>query len=82
MGEFIDMGAKLKRYYKFTPSELKSFAISIIVIAFVISFNEWGPGDTVDFGIGLFNLFNAILIVTLGFIVQYTAQKIAALSVG
>jgi len=82
MGDFTDLGSKLRRYYKFTPSELRSFAISILAIAFVISFADWGPGENVDFGIGIFNLFNAILIVTLGFIVHYSVQKIAALSVG
>lgn len=82
MPEVIDLGAKLKKHYKFTPAELKGFLISIVVIAFVISFADWGPGDKVDIGYGLFNFFNAILIVTLSFIIHHSAQKIAALSVG
>jgi len=82
MGEFVDMGAKLKKYYKFTPSELKGIIVSTIVLAFVVSFAKWGPGNEIDVGIGLFNLINATLIMTLAFIIHYSAQKIAALSVG
>jgi len=38
MGEIVDLVAKIKKYYKFTPTELRGFVISILVIAFVISF--------------------------------------------
>ncbi|MBU1704062.1 MAG: hypothetical protein KJ922_01750, partial [Nanoarchaeota archaeon] len=81
MGEFIDLGAKLKRYYRFTPNELKGMMISIVIISIVVAFDKWGA-DTFDLGTGLFNQFNALLIVTLAFLIHYSAQKVAALSVG
>ena len=68
MGALIDMRGKIKRYYKFTPSELRGFIISILVLSFIISFKEWGK-DRFSFTVGLFNWFNAALIVTLVLII-------------
>jgi len=81
MGALTDLGSKIKKYYKFTPSELRGFIISILVLSFIISFKEWGK-DRFSLTTGLFNWFNAILIVTLVFIVYNGAQRIAGLSVG
>ncbi len=81
MGALGDLIGKIKRYYKFTPSELRGFIISILVLSFIISFREWG-GATFSWKAGLFNWFNAFLIVTLVFIVYNGAQRIAGLSIG
>lgn len=82
MGEIVNLIDKIKRYYRFTPAELRGFVISVLVIAFVISFKEWGPGKEVALGYGLFNFFNAVLIVGLSMLVHYSAQKITALYAG
>ena len=82
MGELTDIIDKVKRYYKFTPSELRGFVISIFAVAFIISFAEWGPGTTFEWGYGLRNFFNASLIVALTFIVRETAHRVGALSIG
>ena len=55
MGELVDLWDKLKRYFSFTPSELRGLVIAIIVVAFIISFSDWGSGNIFDAGIGLFN---------------------------
>lgn len=81
MGAWVDLGAKIRKYYKFPPSELRGFIISILVLSFIISFKEWG-GETFSWGAGLFNWFNAALIVTLVLIVYNFAQRIAGWSVG
>lgn len=81
MGRLIDLGAKIKTYYKFTPSELRGFIISILVLSFIISFREWGR-ERFSLAVGLFNWFNAALIVILVFIVYNAAQRIAGLSIG
>lgn len=73
---------KIKRYYKFTPTELKSVIITVIALGFIISFREWGVGAKPNLIFGLFNFFNAILIVTLSFLVHISAHKIAALIAG
>ncbi len=81
MPALTDLKGKIKKYYKFTPSELRGLIISIIVLSFIISFKEWGKAEF-SLTAGLFNWFNAVLIVTLAFIVYSAAQKIAGLSVG
>lgn len=72
---------KVQKYYKFSKSEMISLAITIPVLAFVVSFTEWG---TTEFNIsmGLFNFFNALLIVTAIILVQESAHKLFALTAG
>ena len=82
MGELIDLIDKTKKYYKFSPAEVRSIIVTIFVLAFIISFGDWGKGETVDVWYGLMNLINAILVVTLSLLVHLSAKKIAALHVG
>ncbi|MBW2988998.1 hypothetical protein KY358_01630 [Candidatus Woesearchaeota archaeon] len=81
MGRLVDMGGKIKRYYKFNPAELRGFIISIAIISFIISFDEWGK-ERFSLATGLFNWFNAALIVTLVLIIYNFVQKLAGWSVG
>ena len=81
MAEVVDLIDKIKRYYRFTPSEIKGLAVAIVAIAFIVSFTEWGTSG-VDFAAGLFNFFNAILIVALAFFVHISVQRIWGLIVG
>ncbi|MFH0868556.1 MAG: hypothetical protein V1831_04555 [Candidatus Woesearchaeota archaeon] len=82
MGEIVDLWDKVKKYFKFTPSELRGLIIAILVIAFIISFREWGYGRVFSLRIGLFNYFNAILIVALSFLIHISVQRIWALGTG
>jgi len=82
MGEIVDLIDKIKRYYKFTPSELKSLTIAILVTAFIISFREWGIGSVFNFQVGIINFFNAILIVSVSFLIHLSAQRFWALATG
>ncbi len=81
MGEIVDLWDKIKRYFKFTPLELRSLIISILVVAFIISFKEWG-GESFSFGVGLFNYFNAVLIVAVSFLIHISIQRIWSLGTG
>ena len=81
MGFLVDMYDKIKKYYKFTPSELRGFIIVVLVIAFVISFRDWGR-EQVDIASGLFNLMNAILIVGFTMLARDFAHKVGGLTVG
>ena len=81
MAEITDLTDKIRKYYKFTPYELKGIIISTFVIAFIISFKEWGAVKF-DVGVGLFNLFNAILIVALSILVHDAGQRIWGLAIG
>jgi len=81
MAELTDLLDKLKRYFKFTPLEIRSLIIAILVVAFIISFRDWGIAGF-SFRSGLFNYFNAILIVTLSFLVHISIQRIWSLGTG
>jgi hypothetical protein len=82
MREIVDLADKIKRYFKFTPLEIRSLIIAILVVAFIISFKEWGYGTNFSFRIGMFNYFNAILIVALSFLVHISVQRIWSLGIG
>ena len=81
MGEIIDLIDKIKRYYKFTPHELRGLIASILVIAFIISFKDWGKGRF-DALTGIYNLFNSILIVALSILIHDAGQRIWGLAIG
>ena len=81
MAEILDLMDKIKRYYKFTQHELRGLVIAVLVIAFIISFKEWGA-TSFDLTAGLYNLFNAILIVALSILVHDSGQRIWALAIG
>lgn len=82
MGEITDFIDKVKRYYNFTPSEIRGIIITILVIAFIISFRNWGSGKEIDIGSGLFNLLNAILIAVVSLLVHESAHRFTALYAG
>ena len=82
MGDLVDLRDKIKRYFKFTPLEIRSLIITIIVLSFIISFAEWGYGNIFSLRIGLVNWFNAILIVALSMLVHISVQRIWSLGTG
>ena len=81
MGDIVDLIDKVKRYYAFTNAEIVGLVASIIVIGFIISFNEWGVAQF-ETSTGLFNFFNAILIVALSILVHDAGQRIWGLAIG
>ena len=82
MAEVVDLWDKLKRYFAFTSNEVKGLVIAILATAFIISFNDWGKGSEVNISSGFFNFFNAILIVTLSFLVHISMQRVWSLGTG
>ena len=82
MGMPLDLWDKLKRYFAFTPNETKGLVIAILATAFIISFNDWGTGSEVNISSGFFNFFNAILIVTVSFLIHISIQRIWSLGTG
>lgn len=82
MAEVVDLWDKLKRYYAFTPNEIKGLVIAILATAFIISFNDWGKGNDVNISLGFFNFFNAVLIVTVSFLIHISMQRIWSLGTG
>ncbi len=82
MGEITDLIDKIKRYYVFTPSEIRGILFTILVIAFIISFRDWGIGSEIDITAGLFNFFNAILIATITMLIHESVHRITSLYAG
>ena len=80
--ELHDIIDKTKRYYKFTPSEVRGLVVTILICAFIISFRQWGLGKNLDIAYGLKNLLIGIIIVTISILIKLSIQRIAALSVG
>ena len=81
MAEIVDMLDKIKRYYRFTHYELRGLIIATLAIAFIISFDEWGT-NSFNFGVGLYNFLNAVLIVGLSILVHDAGQRLWALAIG
>lgn len=81
MAEIVDLTDKIKRYYKFTSYEIRGLIISILAIAFIISFDEWGTANF-NFSVGLYNLFNSVLIVALSILAHDAGQRLFGLIVG
>ncbi|MBI2658074.1 hypothetical protein HYX08_05265 [Candidatus Woesearchaeota archaeon] len=81
MAELLDMRDKIRKYYKFTQHELRGLVISILIIAFIISFKEWGTASF-DLRAGLYNLFNSVLIVALSILVHDLGQRMWGLAIG
>jgi Zn-dependent protease len=77
-----DLKDKIKRYYKFSDEELKALIITIAVIAFIVSFRNWGPGHEFQFFTGLKNLFISLILVAIVVLVHDAGQRIAALDAG
>jgi len=82
MAELVDLRDKIKRYYTFTPSEIKGIVISVLAIAFIISFADWGKGNEVNLTLGMLNFFNAALIAALSLLIHVSAQRIWSLATG
>lgn len=62
---------------EFTKREKKHLAIAIFIIAFVLSFNEWGT-DEFNLATGILNLLRALFFTSIILIVHQLAQKKAA----
>ncbi|MBU0535727.1 MAG: hypothetical protein KKE20_02090 [Nanoarchaeota archaeon] len=85
MGNPIDQFASvwyaIKKYYGFDKDEIKGIVITVIILAFIVSFDEWGV-TTFDFLYGLRNFFNSMLIILLSFLIYLSAQRITAIKSG
>jgi hypothetical protein len=78
MGLIFDWFDKIKRYSKLKPRELRASIITILIIAFAVTFNMWGPGAEPDIGYGLSNLLIAVIFVAISFFGRLYLQKIVA----
>lgn len=81
MGDVADFFDKIRRYYKFTHHEVRGLIVAIFAVAFIISFKEWGKASF-DATAGIYNLFNAVLIVALSILIHDFGQRVWGLAIG
>ena len=72
---------RCKRNFRFSAQELGTMVIVALTFGFVLSFREWGE-TSFDLHFGLFNLFNAALIVLFSIIVHESVHKLYAIKRG
>lgn len=72
MEEWHDVVDKTKRFSRFTPAELRNVVVTIVVMAFIVSFRNFN----------IINIFDALIIVALSVLVHLFAQRITGLTVG
>lgn len=82
MSELVDLRDKISRYFKFSAEETKALIISILVVAFIISFRKWGPGAEFNLMFGLKNLFISILLVALIVLINQVGHRVIGLNFG
>lgn len=81
MENWVSYTARLKAHYQSRPEDLKTLAYSILVAAFILSFDLWG--DTAfDAIAGLFNLLAALLICAVGILLHDSAHRLMAIKMG
>ena len=74
--------SKSRHQFRFDKEEIEACVISVLILAFIVSFNKWGEGDAFDFGVGLINLFQAVIILSLILGFQLITTKLMALHWG
>lgn len=82
MSGFYNIKDKINRYFKFGAEEAKGLIISILVVAFIVSFRKWGPGAEFNLMLGLKNLFISILLVALIVLINQAGHRIIGLGFG
>ncbi|MBW2972553.1 hypothetical protein KY359_05955 [Candidatus Woesearchaeota archaeon] len=68
---------KVKRYWPLEKFEKRGLLITIIVLAFIFSFREWGV-EKFDIAIGIQNLLVSVVIVAAAFLVHEVAHRTVA----
>jgi hypothetical protein len=58
MYSFYDLQEKIKNYFRFSGEEAKGVLITVLAVAFILSFQMWGSGKTFELYTGLKNFGN------------------------
>ena len=82
MGQILDLRYNLRNYFTFKAVEYRGLILTTLILAFVISFRQWGVGPNVDLATGMVNFVNAIFVVALAVLVRETARKLVGLAGG
>jgi hypothetical protein len=72
---------KVKRYFPFSKTELKNFALLVLIFAFMWSFTQWGE-RSFDAAEGFRNFVLAVIIVGVSLFIHHAAQRLYGLFFG
>lgn len=72
---------KVKRYFPFSKEEWLSFWITVICLAFIYSWTNWGAGKF-EFATGIKNLAVAVIFIGITLFVHHAGQRLIALWFG
>ncbi len=71
----------IKKYFSFSPEEIRGIIVTVFFLGFIFSFREWG-GKTFDLHSGIFNWINTSIVVLLALLVYLSAQRIMGIRRG
>jgi len=80
MYSFNDLKDKIKNYFKFSKEETKALVISILVLTFIVGFND--RSSSFVLANWLRNFFIILIVIALSVLVHVSSQKIAGLYLG
>ncbi len=72
----------VKKYFSITKQEKRGILITTLVLALIISFDQWGTGQTFELKTGLTNLIIAIILGGITILTHHTAQKLTGIHFG
>ena len=70
---------RIRDQFRFEQKELRDIAIVSVCFGFILSFRDWGGGESVQIAAGILNLVNASLVVFLSMALVLIAQKAFAI---
>ncbi len=77
----LDLKVKIQKFFAYSKEEIKSLAIVILILGFIVGFNDGRISSTVDIFYG-WNMLSSLLIVALAVLVHISVQRIVALHAG
>ncbi len=78
---FRNFAHKFNKYFWFDKTELNGFLITVFVLAFILSFTDWGV-EKFDAIEGFSNLFLAVIVIAISVFIHHAAQRLLALYYG
>lgn len=78
----MDYLQNIKKYFRITKQERTGIIITIILLAIILSFDEWGAENIFNLNIGLKNFLTAIILGAITVLIHHTAQKLLGIYYG
>ncbi|GIU69368.1 MAG: hypothetical protein KatS3mg002_0604 [Candidatus Woesearchaeota archaeon] len=72
----------VREHFNFSRSEISQLFWTSLAFGFALSFRKWGSGESVDFTVGILNLFFATIAVLLSLYIHVSLQKLVAIKLG